>query len=144
MASFNKVILMGNLTRDPELRQTQAGTSLVKAGIAVNERIPDGQGGYREEAHFIDLTIWGKQAESFSRFFQKGKPVLIEGRLNYSTWEDKETGKKRNKLDVVVNRWHFVGGGREEGGAPSVPATAGQAEPEFPSRGEFVPDDVPF
>ncbi len=89
MASFNRVILMGNLTRDPELRQAQSGTTVAKAGLAVNERLPDGQGGYKEQASFIDLVLFGKQADSFGKWFQKGRPVLVEGKLRQSTWEDK-------------------------------------------------------
>ena len=161
MASFNKVVLMGNLTRDPELRQTQGGSYIAKAGIALNERVPDGQGGYRDDAHFFDLTIFGKQAESFAKWFKKGRPVLVEGRLNYGSWEDKSTGQKRSKVDVVVQRWHFVGGQGEQGGGQgggysqaSAPATA----PDFPQADDFggnapagnapapsaFPDDVPF
>ena len=154
MASFNKVVLMGNLTRDPELRQTQNGGFITKAGIAVNESIPDGQGGYRDEAHFFDITFFGKQAESFAKWFKKGRPVLIEGRLNYGSWEDKETGQKRSKVDVVSQRWHFVGGREDQGGASGGDSSyqkAGGPAPAFPGKEEFksgggggFPDDVPF
>jgi len=151
MASFNKVILMGNLTRDPEVRQAQSGTYVVRAALAVNERVPDGQGGYRDEAHFFDFVVFGKQAESFSKWFTKGRPVLIEGKLRQDRWEDRETGKKRSKVEVVCDRWHFVGGkddsrGGGGGGAPvrSASTPAPQAEPGFPARDDFVPDDVPF
>ncbi|MCH2112903.1 MAG: single-stranded DNA-binding protein [Planctomycetes bacterium] len=154
MASFNKVILMGNLTRDPEIRQTQSGSYVAKAGLAVNESMPDGQGGYREEAHFFDVTFFGRQAESFAKWFQKGRPVLVEGRLNYGSWEDKETGQKRSKVDVVGLRWHFVGGGRDEnvgsqqGGGGRGQQVAAGSGPEFPERDSFgsgsAPDDVPF
>lgn len=148
MPSFNKVILMGNLTRDPEVRQTQAGGYVAKAGVAVNERIPDGQGGYRDEASFFDVVVFGKQAESFAKWFQKGRPVLIEGRLRQDRWEDKESGQKRSRVEVVCERWHFVGG-REDGrggpgGAAGSAAPGAQADPGFPARDEFIPDDVPF
>ncbi len=143
MASYNRVILMGNLTRDPELRQSQKGTFIARAGLAVNERIPNGEGGWRDEASFIDLVCFGKQAESFAKWFKKGRPCLVEGKLRQSSWEDRETGKKRSKLEVIVDRWHFVGGKGDAasgGGAPAgTPAEAG-----FPSAGDFVPDDVPF
>ena len=145
MASFNKVIIMGNLTRDPELRQTQSGNHVAKVGIAVNERSPDGDGGWKDEAHFFDVTFFGKQAESFSKWFQKGRSVLIEGRLNYGSWEDKETGQKRSKVDIVGLRWHFTGTKGEEG---SPRETAKAAAPDFPSAGEFqagtADSDVPF
>ena len=144
MASFNKVILMGNLTRDPETRQTQSGSYVTKAGVAVNESIPDGSGGYRDQAHFFDVVFFGKLAESFAKWFKKGSPVLIDGRLSYSTWEDKETGAKRSKVDVVGNRWHFVGGRDQQGsGGGGAPVVSSQ-EPSFPGKGDFVPDDVPF
>ncbi len=149
MASFNKVILMGNLTRDPEVRQAQSGTYVARAGLAVNNRVPDGQGGWREEPTFVDLVLFGRQAESFGRWFQKGRPVLVEGSLRQSRWEDKETGQPRSKLEVIVDRWHFVGG-REDarGGAPrpaaAVPGEETQTAPEFPAAEDFGPEDVPF
>lgn len=153
MASFNRVILMGNLTRDPEVRQAQSGTFVVKAGLAVNDRVPDGQGGWKEEASFFDIVIFGKRGEAFGKFLKKGRPVLIEGKLRQSSWEDKETGQKRSRVEVIVDNWEFVGG-REDGGggggggnAPrqAQPATA----PDFPGPSDFggggsVPDDVPF
>ncbi|MBC8327438.1 MAG: single-stranded DNA-binding protein [Planctomycetes bacterium] len=149
MASFNKVILMGNLTRDPEVRQAQSGTYVVRCALAVNERIPDGEGGYRDETHFFDFVVFGKQAESFSKWFTKGRPVLIEGKLRQDRWEDRETGKKRSKVEVVCDRWHFVGGkedARGDGSSPAVRSAApsAQADPGFPARDDFVPDDVPF
>lgn len=147
MASYNRVILMGNLSRDPEVRQTPKGTHVARTALAVNERVPDGNGGWKEEASFIDIVLFGQQAESFGRFFKKGKPCLVEGKLRQSKWQDKESGQNRSKLEVIVDRWNFVGGGRDgapaEGGpAPrSEPAEAG---PQFPTAQDFVPDDVPF
>jgi single-strand DNA-binding protein len=126
MASFNRVILMGNLTRDPEVRQAQNGTYITKAGLAVNERMPDGQGGWKEEASFIDVVIFGKRAEAFGRYLRKGRSVLIEGKLRQSRWQDKETQQNRSKLEVIVDNWEFVGGGREEGGAGGGGGGGGQ------------------
>lgn len=147
MASYNRVILMGNLTRDPEVRQTQSGTFLARTGLAVNERMPDGQGGWKEQANFFDIVIFGRQAESFGKWFQKGRPCLIEGKLRQNTWEDQSSGQKRSKVEVIVDRWHFVGGreGREGGGGDrgSEPAGA-QAAADFPGSDDFRPDDVPF
>jgi len=167
MASFNRVILMGNLTRDPEVRQAQNGTYITKVGLAVNERMPDGQGGWKEEASFIDIVIFGKRAEAFGRYLRKGRSVLIEGKLRQSRWQDKETQQNRSKLEVIVDNWEFVGGGREEGGggggqyqqqgvAPQQRQQQASA-PEFPQPSDFgggggyfggggggIPDDVPF
>ena len=139
---------MGNLTRDPETRQTQSGSYVTKAGVAVNESIPDGSGGYRDQAHFFDVVFFGKQAESFAKWFKKGSPVLIDGRLSYSTWEDKESGAKRSKVEVVGNRWHFVGGRNEESQGDAVASSS--KKDGFPGEGDFksptsnFPDDVPF
>ncbi len=117
MASFNKVILMGNLTRDPELRHTQGGMAICKFGLAVNRRFKDGQSGeWREEATFVDITIFGKRGEAFERYHKKGQQAFVEGNLRLDTWEDKNGGGKRSKLYVVGDNWEFVNGGRGEGG----------------------------
>jgi single-strand DNA-binding protein len=116
MANYNKVILMGNLTRDPEVRFTQGGTALVKFGLAVNRRYQDGDGNWKEEPTFVDITMWGKRGEAFARFHGKGKSAFIEGSLRFDTWEDRESGAKRSKLYVVADNWEFVGSGGGEGG----------------------------
>jgi single-strand DNA-binding protein len=119
MASFNKVILMGNLTRDPELRFTASNMAICKFGLAVNRRFKDAQSGeWKEEPTFVDVTIFGARAEPFARYHQKGKPAFIEGELRLDTWDDKNGGGKRSKLYVVANTWEFVGGGRGEAGGP--------------------------
>jgi single-strand DNA-binding protein len=162
MASFNRVILMGNLTRDPEVRQAQNGTYIVKAGIAVNERMPDGQGGWKDEPSFFDVVIFGKRGEAFSRFMRKGSSVLIEGKLRQGRWQDRETGQNRSKIEVIADNWEFAGGGREGGqggggGGSDMDQMAQTAAPEFPGPSDFgggdsprngggasFPDDVPF
>jgi single-strand DNA-binding protein len=117
MASFNKVILMGNLTRDPELRFTGNNMAVCKFGLAVNRRFKDGATGeWKEEPTFVDVTIFGARAEPFAKYHKKGKPAFIEGSLRLDSWEDKNGGGKRSKLFVVADTWEFVGGGREEGG----------------------------
>lgn len=117
MASFNKVILMGNLTRDPELRFTGNNMAVCKFGLAVNRRFKDGATGeWKEEPTFVDVTIFGARAEPFAKYHKKGKPAFIEGSLRLDSWEDKNGGGKRSKLYVVADAWEFVGGGREEGG----------------------------
>lgn len=149
MASYNRVILMGNLARDPEVRQAQNGTFVAKSAIAVNERVPDGQGGWRDEASFFNFVLFGKQAESFGKNFQKGKSILIEGRLREDRWQDKETGQNRTRVEVVADRWYFAAsaGRGEGGGAPrgAAPASAPQSAPGFPGAADFgAADDVPF
>ncbi|MCB9916504.1 MAG: single-stranded DNA-binding protein [Planctomycetes bacterium] len=115
MSSYNKVILMGNLTRDPELRYTPSNIAVCKFGLAVNRRFKDSQSGeWREEPTFVDVTIFGKRGEAFQKFHSKGKPAFVEGELRYDQWED-QNGQKRSKLYVVAESWEFVGGGREGG-----------------------------
>lgn len=117
MANYNKVILMGNLTRKPELRVTQGGTAVCKFGLAVNRRFKDQSGEWKEEPTFVDVTFFGKRGEAFAKFHDKGKPAFIEGSLRLDTWDDKATGDKRSKLYVVGDDWQFVGsggGGREQ------------------------------
>jgi len=114
MASFNKVILLGNLTRDPELRSTPSGMSILKMGLAVNRKYKNAQGELQEEVSFIDIDAFGHQAETIHKYVSKGSPLLVEGRLRLDQWEDKE-GQKRSKLGVVLETFQFVGG-RSDGG----------------------------
>ncbi|MFT5080575.1 MAG: single-strand DNA-binding protein [Planctomycetota bacterium] len=116
MASYNKVILMGNLTRDPEMRHTQSGMAVCSASIAVNEKFKDAGGEWQERSTFVDVTIWGKRGEAFAKFHKKGASAFIEGKLRLDQWEDKQSGQKRSKLFVVGDNWEFVGGAREGGG----------------------------
>ncbi len=161
MAYLNKVFLIGNLTRDPELRVTPKGTAVCQFGLAVNRQYKDESGATRDETAFIDIEAWGKQGELVSKYLQKGSLAFIEGRLRFDSWEDKQSGQKRNKLKVVLENVQFLsrGGGGGGGGAP---ASAGGAEPAGdeapseppgpPARGGRPPaeaagkvdDDVPF
>jgi single-strand DNA-binding protein len=147
MASFNRVILAGNLTRDPELRYTPKGTAIARLGIACNRKWKSETGELKEEVTFVDVDAFGKQAETISQYLKKGRPILIEGRLRYDTWEDKQSGQKKSKLGVVLESFQFLdSGGRGEGGtpAPSRPTPAAPA----PDGGDAEPpaehDDVPF
>ncbi len=144
MASFNKVILMGNLTRDPEIRRTQSDMAICNIGLAVNRRYKDGQTGeWKEEPTFVDVTIFGKRGESFAQYHTKGKPALVEGHLRLDTWQDKESGGNRSKLYVVAENWEFVGGGREGGGGGG--GGGGYASAGSPSGGQNLEvDDTPF
>ncbi len=147
MSSFNRVILMGNLTRDPEIRQTQTGTSICRFSIAVNRSFSSQDGSVRDETCFVDIDSFGRTAENISKYFSKGKPILVEGRLRQDSWEDKQ-GQKRTKLVVVLERFEFVGSARDtsSGGydnseyAPS-PARVRQQQPAVQ---DDLEDDVPF
>ena len=109
MPSFNKVILVGHLTRDPEVRYLQNGTAVAELGLAVNDRRKDKNGEWVEETTFVDVTLWARQAEVAGEYLTKGAPVLIEGRLKLDTWESKE-GDKRSKLKVVCENLRLLGG----------------------------------
>ena len=154
MASFNRVILVGNLTRDPEVKYTTGGTAVTDIGLAVNRTWFDKQQNQkREETTFVDVTLWGRQAEVAGEYLAKGRPVLIEGRLQLDTWEDKTSGQKRSKLRVVGETMQFLGsrsdgggggGGGRTGGGP--PADYGSQEPYQQTPGGGGPDggEVPF
>jgi single-strand DNA-binding protein len=147
MASFNKVILMGNLTRDPELRYTPKGTAIARLGIAVNRKWKTETGELKEEVTFVDVDAFGKTAETIGQYLKKGRPIFIEGRLRYDTWEDKQTNQKKSKLGVVLETFQFVdsGGNRSEGGAPAPSRPAATSTPA-PENADADPptDDVPF
>ncbi len=117
MASFNRVILLGNLTRDPELRYTPSGTAVTEIGLAVNDRRKGANGEWVDETTFVDITLWGRTAEVATEYCSKGSPILIEGRLKLDQWQDKE-GQKRSKLRVVGERMQLLGGKSGGGGGP--------------------------
>jgi single-strand DNA-binding protein len=157
MQGFNKVILAGNLTRDPELRYTPSGTAIAKFGLAVNRRWKDQNGEQKEEVTFVDVDAFGKQAELIGQYVKKGNPLLVEGRLRLDTWEDKQTQQKKSRLGVVLEGMTFLGSGTREGGdfaagpsggTPSArPARPPAATPPPSNSGEGMPpeeDDVPF
>ncbi len=126
MASFNKVILLGNLTRDPEVRYTTGGSAVCDITLAVNYQWMDKRTNERkEEVSFIDVTLWGRTAEIAGEYLAKGRPVLIEGRLQQDKWDDKETGQKRSKLKVVADAMQLLGGRTEGGGGGGVGGNAG-------------------
>src|ERR1700740_2234762 len=121
MASYNKVILVGNLTRDPELRYTPKGMAVAKIGLAINRTWKSETGETKEEVTFVDVDAFGRQAETIGQYLKKGRPVLIEGRLKYDTWEDKQTNQKRSKLGVVLESFQFMDSNRSEGGGAGAP-----------------------
>jgi single-strand DNA-binding protein len=150
MANLNKVMLIGNLTRDPELRQTPKGTAVAQFGLDVNRNFKGEDGQTREETTFVDLEAWGKQAEVISKYLSKGRPVFIEGRLKLDQWEDKNGGGKRSKLRVVVENFQFLGGRQGEEGGPGGGGGGSEREPvapprraEQPSVDSGIDEDVP-
>lgn len=143
MASFNKVILMGNLTRDPEMRYTPSGTAVVNFGVAVNRRYRQGDE-QKEEVCFVDISAFSRQAEIANEYLKKGSPVLLEGRLQFRTWDD-QNGQKRSKLDVVAERVNLMPRASQDGG-PRPAASQGGGGP-MPQDHEVPPptdDDIPF
>lgn len=156
MANLNKVMLIGNLTRDPEMRYTPGGTSVCEVGLAINRFWTDSQSGEkREQTCFVDCSAFGRQADTLSRYMRKGRPLFVEGRLDFQTWESKE-GQKRSKLKVIIENFQFLGG-REDGdgapqgggGAPSRRAQAPAPSTAAPSYGSapepaLDDDDIPF
>lgn len=150
MASYNKVILMGNLTRDPELRYLPNGTAVANFGLAVNRVYNDRQSGERkEDVCFVDITAWARQAEVCNEYLRKGSPVFLEGRLNFRSW-DTDDGQRRSKLDVVADRVQLVGGRQDGdgGGGTYDQASSGSAPSSSEFSGEEGPsttdDDIPF
>ena len=139
MSSFNKVIIMGNLTRTPELRTTPGGTPVCDITLALNDKYKDGQGNWQERVNFVDVTCWGKTAELVCRWKKQGESLLIEGRLQQDKWVDKETGKNRSKLKVVASNMTFVGrGGGGDGGPRGNSAPQGSGNDEQNGSGESV------
>lgn len=155
MASFNKVILLGNLTRDPELRYTPKGTAIARFGLAVNRTFTNEAGEKKDETTFVDIDAFGRTAEIVGQYLKKGRPIFIEGRLRYDTWDDKQTGQKRSKLGVVLESFQFLdfkGGGDQGTDQPTRSRPASAAPPVAPSDpaspaepdGPPAEDDVPF
>ena len=164
MASLNKVFLIGNLTRDPELRVTPKGTAICQFGLAVNRQYKDDTGATRDETTFVDIEAWGKQGELVAKYLTKGSPAFVEGRLRLDQWEDKTSGQKRSRLKIVLDNVQFLGrpgggGGGQPAAAPagaavedagpaaepsSVPPPRPSAKPAAVPPQENVDEDVPF
>lgn len=149
MANYNKVILIGNLTRDPEVRYTPKGTAVGSISMAINRRFGSAGEESREETTFVDVTLWGKTAEVAEKYLSKGRPLFVEGRLQLDTWDDKQTGQKRSKLKVVGENIEFLDSRRDGGRAEASGGGFSRAESEKPASNEpqFEPeesDDIPF
>lgn len=162
MANYNKVILLGNLTRDPELRVTPKGTSVCQIGLAVNRYYRNDAGDTQEETTFVDIEAWGRQAEVISKYVTKGNPLFVEGRLRLDSWENK-SGEKRTRLKVVLENMQLLGGRGEGGGGQGspdshAPQARGESQSSAPTRNpsssssstssasssDEIEEDVPF
>ena len=155
MANLNRVLLIGNLTRDPELRVTPKGTSICQFGLAVNRTFKDGTGQSREETTFVDIEAWGRQGEVISKYCIKGRPLFVEGRLRFDQWEDKTSGQKRSRLTVVLENFQFIGGRGENeneshessggsGASPERHSPPPRAPKPAPAQDDNLDEDVPF
>ena len=151
MANFNKVILAGNLTRDPQLSVLPSGTSVCELGMAINRKWKAQTGEMREEVCFVDLRMYGFRAEALNKYTSKGKPLMVEGRLKYDQWDSKE-GQKRSKLYVIVDNFEFLGSPGEGGRSPrsAQPAQVGRSgssvSEDSPPMEDVAPagDEIPF
>ena len=151
MANFNKVILAGNLTRDPELRYTPKGVAIARLGLAINRTWKSETGETKEEVTFVDIDAFGRQAEVIAKYMKKGRPFLVEGRLKLDQWEDKNTHQKQSKLKVVLESFSFIDSRPADGGgapasrpAPAPTAPAAAPDPTEPDVPPVEHDDVPF
>lgn len=153
MRGFSKAIIAGNLTRDPELRTTTGGRNVCSFTVAVNRTYRDASGGQREEVAYIDCNAWAALGETINKYARKGSGVLVSGRLRQDTWEDKATGAKRSRLEIVVEDFNFVGNSadREGGNLPADSTSQGSKPAAKPAaagankavEADFVPEDIP-
>ncbi len=153
MASYNRIILVGNLTRDPELSYTPSNTAVCKFGIATNRKWKDGDGNQHEKVCFVDCTLFGRSGEVFKQYMSKGSPALVEGKLDFQTWTSQD-GQKRSKHEVLVDNFQFLGGGQRSGGggeggyaAPAGAPAGAPGQSSGPDYNEPPPpsdDDMPF
>jgi len=151
MANLNRVLIIGNLTRDPEVRYTPKGTAVADIGIAVNRVYSGEDGEKKEEVTFVDVTLWGRQAEVAQEYLKKGRPVFIEGRLQLDTWDDKQSGQKRSRLRVVAENMQMLGSRGDSEAGSTAPGTQRRTTPPPPQRPtpkdpdlDAEPDDIPF
>lgn len=162
MAAYNKVLLLGNLTRDPEIRTTPSGLAIAKIGLAVNRSYRTQEGEQKEEVTYVDCDAFGKTAETMARYLSKGRPVFIEGRLRLDQWQDKNSGENRSKLSVVIDNFQFLGSRDETSASTEQPATPNRKDysdnappprpstkpksspPPTPQDESIEEDDVPF
>jgi single-strand DNA-binding protein len=147
MANINRVVLVGNLTRDPELRHTPSGTAICKLRVAVNTRQKDpATGEWGEKPNYFDVTVWGNQGESCAQYLSKGRPVGIDGRLDWREWEDKQTGQKRQAVEIIADSVQFLGSRGDGGESQYIPSSDVAADQsDFATAGAAAADDdIPF
>jgi single-strand DNA-binding protein len=151
MANFNKVMLLGNITRDPEIKYTPKGTAVTDIGLAINRVYTTDGGEKREDTTFVDVTLWGRTAEIVNQYCKKGSPLFIEGRLQLDSWEDKQTGQKRSKLRVVGEGIQLLGSRPSQSSSSpddeppaQRPAKSRDAAPERADSEQAGDDDIPF
>jgi|SRR6516164_7843181 single-strand DNA-binding protein len=146
MANLNRVLLIGNLTRDPEIRYTPQGVAVADISLAINRFSTNSEGEKKEEVTYVDVTLWNRVAEIAKDYLKKGKPVFIEGRLRLDTWDDKQTGQKRSRLRVVAENMQLLGSKDNNGAATErTQATAGASrQPQHDPDLNIEPDDIPF
>jgi single-strand DNA-binding protein len=150
MKGFNKVVLMGNLTRDPETRTTSGGQSVTSFSLAVNRSWRGADGQQQEAVSYIDCTAWGKTGEIIAQYMGKGRALLVSGRLDQRSWDDKDSGQKRSKVEVVVEDFNFVDGGQGGGEGNSAPRSSSSSSSKKPAPAADVDDqpidlsDIPF
>ncbi len=148
MPNLNKIQLMGNITRDPEVRYTPKGTAVTDISLAINRNFSGDDGERREETTFVDITFWGRQAEVIGEYMKKGRPIYVEGRLQLDSWEDKTTGQQRSRLKVVGENFQFLGGRDDAGGGGQSRSSSqshsggggGSSEEFHESRSEPAPE----
>ena len=141
MANINRVVLVGNLTKDPELRHTPSGTPVCKLRIAVNTRRKDGQSGeWQDKPNYFDVTVWGAQGDNCARYLEKGRGVAIDGRLEWREWQD-QNGNKRQSVEIIADTVQFLGGGGGQGGGEGGGFTARSDVPA--DQSDFAPQPVP-
>ena len=148
MASINRVTLVGNLTRDPELRTTPNGKSVCTLGLAVNERYKNESGEWVEKPNFFDIVVWGAQAENCSQYLAKGRQIAVDGRLSFRSWEAQD-GSKRSKVEVIANTVQFLGSRQDAGQGGGAPVATGAPSGLSPDTSDFdapssSDDDIPF
>jgi single-strand DNA-binding protein len=141
-ANINSVVLVGNLTRDPELRHTPSGTAVCSLRLAVNSRRKDAATGqWTDKPNYFDITVWGQQGESCAQYLAKGRPVAVQGRLEWREW-DAQDGSKRQAVEIIADNVQFLGGRTDAEGGQFVPQGAAQAADDFPAAA--ADDDIPF
>ncbi|MBQ3352697.1 single-stranded DNA-binding protein [Candidatus Saccharibacteria bacterium] len=145
MKGFSKAIICGNITRDPELRTTANGNKVCTFSVAVNRTYKDASGNNQDSVSFIECSAWGKAAEIISQYMKKGSGILVSGRLNQRSWDDKETGKKRSAVEIVVEEFSFMGGDRDGSSSSNAGASQDVIPDDIPDdAGEVSLDDIPF